>query len=152
MKTLIAFLIAVIGGYVLATVLVSWTNMQAIADLGFEITWSQRSDTIFHDLVSMTSTYLPLMAIALLIGFLIAALIIRTRPSLAFVGYVLSGFIAVIVLHVLMKAALGLTGIAAVRSTMGLLVQGLAGAFAGWCFFRVKIGGTTGPLDPESSP
>lgn len=151
MKTLMAYLVSVIAGYVLATVLVSWTNIQAIVDLGFEITMSQRGDTIIHDLVSMTATYLPLMAIALLIGFLVAGLIIRMKPSLAFVGYVLAGFVAVVVLHVAMKAALGLTGIAAVRGMMGLIVQGLAGAFAGWCFFRLKVGGPEASESAESS-
>jgi len=151
MKTLMAYLVSVIAGYVLATVLVSWTNIQAIVDLGFEITLSQRGDTIIHDLVSMTATYLPLMAIALLIGFVVAGLIIRMKPSLAFVGYVLAGFVAVVVLHVAMKAALGLTGIAAVRGMMGLIVQGLAGAFAGWCFFRLKIGGPKASEPTESS-
>lgn len=151
MKTLMAYLVSVIAGYVLATVLVSWTNIQAIVDLGFEITLSQRGDTIIHDLVSMTATYLPLMAIALLIGFVVAGLIIRMKPSLAFVGYVLAGFVAVIVLHVAMKAALGLTGVAAVRGMMGLIVQGLAGAFAGWCFFRLKIGGPEASEPAESS-
>jgi hypothetical protein len=151
MKTLMAYLVSVIAGYVLATVLVSWTNIQAIVDLGFEITLSQRGDTIIHDLVSMTATYLPLMAIALLIGFLVAGLIIRMKPSLAFVGYVLAGFVAVVVLHVAMKAALGLTGIAAVRGMMGLIVQGLAGAFAGWCFFRLKVGGPETSEPAESS-
>ena len=39
-----------------------------------------------------------------------------------------------------MKAVLGLTGIAAVRGPLGLVSQGLAGAFAGWIFFRIKLG------------
>ena len=140
MKTIGAFVVAAIGGYLIAAVMVSWVNMQSIVDLGFEITFAQRLDTIAHDVMSLGMTYLPLMTIALLIGFLVAAGIIRLKPSLAFIGYILAGFAAVVALHVIMKAVLGLTGIAAVRGPLGLVSQGLAGAFAGWIFFRIKLG------------
>ena len=89
--------------------------------------------------MSLGMTYLPLMTIALLIGFLIAAGIIRLKPSLAFIGYILAGFAAVVALNVIFKAVNGLTGIAAVRGPLGLLSQWLAGAFAGWGFFRMKF-------------
>ena len=90
MKTIGAFVVAAIGGYLIAAVMVSWVNMQSIVDLGFEITFAQRLDTITHDVMSLGMTYLPLMTIALLIGFLVAAGIIRLKPSLAFIGYILA--------------------------------------------------------------
>ena len=133
MKTIGAFVVAAIGGYLIAAVMVSWVNMQSIVDLGFEITVAQRLDTITHDVISLGMTYLPLMTIALLIEFLVAAGIIRLKPS-PFIGYIFAGFAAVLALHVIMKAILGLTGIAAVRGPLGLASQGLAGAFAGWIF------------------
>ena len=43
MKTIGAFVVAAIGGYLIAAVMVSWVNMQSIVDLGFEITFAQRS-------------------------------------------------------------------------------------------------------------
>ena len=64
-------MVAAIGGYLIAAVMVSWVNMQSIVDLGFEITVAQRLDTITHDVKSLGMTYLPLMTIALLIGFLL---------------------------------------------------------------------------------
>ena len=70
MKTIGAFVVAAIGGYLIAAVMVSWVNMQSIVDLGFEITVAQRLDTITHDVMSLGMTYLPLMTIALLIAFL----------------------------------------------------------------------------------
>ena len=99
MKTIGAFVIAAIGGYLIAAVMVSWVNMQSIVDLGFEITFAQRLDTITHDVMSLGMTYLPLMTIALLIGFLVVAGIIRLKPSLAFIGYILAGFAAVVALR-----------------------------------------------------
>ena len=36
MKTIGAFVVAAIGGYLIAAVMVSWVNMQSIVDLGFE--------------------------------------------------------------------------------------------------------------------
>ena len=74
--------------------------------------------------MSLGMTYLRSLTIALLIGFLVAAGIIRLKPSLAFIGYILAGFAAVVALHVIMKAVLGPAGIA-VRGPLGLVSQGL---------------------------
>ena len=150
MRTIGAFVVAVIGGYLIAAVMVSWVNMQSIVNLGFEITLVQRFDTIVHDVISLGMTYLPLMTIALLIGFLIAAGIVRLKPSLAFIGYILAGFAAVVALHVIIKAVNGLTWIAAVRGPLGLLSQGLSGAFAGWGFFRLKFGAPRAMSDVDA--
>ena len=53
MKSIGAFVVAAIGGYLIAAVMVSWVNMQSIVDLGFEITFAQRVDTITHDVMSL---------------------------------------------------------------------------------------------------
>ena len=37
-------------------------------------------------------------------------------------------------MHVIMKMVLGLTGVAPTRTMMGLLAQGVAGAFGGYLF------------------
>ena len=80
--------------------------------------------------MSLGMTYLPLMIIALLIEFLIAAGIIRLKPSLAFIGYILAGFAAVVALHVIMKAVLGLTGITGAWATR-VSIAGIGGRIRG---------------------
>ena len=87
-------------------------------------------------------TYLPLMTIALLIGFLVAAGIIRLKPSLAFIGYILAGFAAVVALHVIMKAVLGLTGIAAVRGPLRVSIAGVGRRIRGMDLFQNQAGRT----------
>ena len=49
-------------------------------------------------------------------------------------GYVSAGFITMIAIHVILKAVLGLSGIAPTRDVIGLIAQGLSGAMGGLVF------------------
>ena len=66
---------------------------------------------------------------------------IRKKPHLRALGYVLAGFvamIAMIAMPVIMKLVLGLSGIAPTRTIVGLLAQGLAGGAGGYLFCRLS--------------
>ncbi|MDZ7684475.1 MAG: hypothetical protein U5O39_05285 [Gammaproteobacteria bacterium] len=71
----------------------------------------------------MLDLYLPLVGIALAIALAVARLVIGFLPHLRLVGYVLSGFVGLIALHVILEAVLGLSGIAPTR-------------FSGACYCR----------------
>ena len=102
--------------------------------MGFEITASHRVDALIHDITHMYDIFLPVIAIALAIGLSVAAGIIRFVPHLRLIGYVSAGFVAMIAIHLILKALLGLTGIAPTREVMGLVAQGIAGAAGGFVF------------------
>ncbi len=134
LNTILGYLAAVLVAYILGAAFVSQGNISAVVQMGFEITAGQRLDAFIHDVTHMYDIYLPLIAIGMLIGLSIAAGIIRFAPNLRLIGYVSAGFVAMISIHLLLKAALGLTGIAPTREMTGLLAQGLAGAFGGYIF------------------
>jgi hypothetical protein len=48
--------------------------------------------------------------------------------------FALAGFVAVVALHLIMKAVLGVSGIAVTRTVAGLIGQGVAGAIGGYCY------------------
>ena len=135
MKVISGYLLAVLVAYVSGAVFVSQGNIAAVSAMGFEITLGQRVDAMVHDVSNMYDIYLILIAIGLMIALPVAALIIRSFPDLRLIGYVSAGFITMIAIHVILKAVLGLSGIAPTRDVIGLIAQGLSGAMGGLVFY-----------------
>lgn len=133
-----AFFPAVILSYILAATLVSQVNLASIAPLGVPVDAAMRLQVMLHDVIGMASSYLLLILLALAIGFAVAAGVVRFDPAHRVLWYTLAGFVAVLVLHLTMKALLGLSGIAATRSLPGLISQAMAGAAGGYLFARLS--------------
>jgi hypothetical protein len=76
-RTLTAYLAAVLVTYVVAAFAATQSVMNALQGLGAPVTAGVRLDAAWHDLLGMASSYLPIIAIALLIAFPVAALICR---------------------------------------------------------------------------
>ncbi len=131
------FFAAVIVTYLLGVLFVSQANLANVAAMGMTIDWSHRIDAILHDLVNMVSLYLPLIAVGLLIAFAVTGGLLKFVPNLRLIGFVLAGFVGLIALHMIMKAALGMSGIAPTRTLIGLLAQGVAGAVGGFIYVLV---------------
>lgn len=136
-KTIYSFAGAVLATYVLGAIFVSQGNIASVVALGFEVSGGQRLDAALHDIVNMTDIYLPLVSVSLLLGLPVAFAVIRKKPHLRMLGYVLAGFVAMIAMPVIMKMVLGLSGIAPTRTHVGLLAQGLAGGVGGYLFCRL---------------
>jgi hypothetical protein len=137
MKVIGGFIAAVIVTYILGALFISQGNIGAVVGMGFDVTLGDRVDAAIHDLTHMYDLYLPLVTIGLLIAFLVTGIILRFVPNLRFVGFVLAGVVGMIALHVIMKAVLGLSGIAPTREIMGLLAQGVAGGFGGYAYYAL---------------
>ena len=136
-KTTGSFLVAVIAAYLLGAIFVSQGNIAAVVALGFDVGMGQRLDAAVHDMLNMTDIYLPLVAISLLLGFPVAYAIVRKRPHLRLIGYTMAGFVALIAIHVIIKAVVGISGVAPTRTLPGLLCQGIAGGVGGYLFYRL---------------
>ena len=137
-KTTYSFVGAVLAAYILGAIFVSQGNIASVIALGFEVSGGQRIDAALHDILHMTDIYLPLVTVSLLLGLPVAFAVIRKKPHLRTLGYVLAGFVALIAMPVIMKLVLGLSGIAPTRTIVGLLAQGLAGGAGGYLFCRMS--------------
>ncbi|MDG1702847.1 MAG: hypothetical protein P8I46_01380 [Pseudomonadales bacterium] len=137
-RTLGSYIAAVIVAYCFGALFISQGNIAAVTGLGFDVTMSQRLGAIVHDVSGMTDIYLPLVAVSLLLGLPVAFAVIRKNPHLRMIGYVSAGFVALLAMHVIMKAVLGLSGIAPTRTLWGLLAQGVAGGIGGYLFCRLS--------------
>lgn len=134
LKTMSSFMLAVLVTYLAGIMFISQVNLASIIEVGMTVDMGVRIDAALHDLTHMYDIYLPLVAVALLIAFSVAAGIIKFVPDLRLFGYVLAGFVGLVAIHVIMKMVLGFTLFAATRSLIGLLLQGVAGAAGGWIF------------------
>ena len=137
-KTTYSFVGAVLAAYILGAIFVSQGNIASVIALGFEVSGGQRIDAALHDILHMTDIYLPLVTVSLLLGLPVAFAVIRKKPHLRTLGYVLAGFVALSAMPVIMKLVLGLSGIAPTRTIVGLLAQGLAGGAGGYLFCRLS--------------
>jgi hypothetical protein len=137
-RTLGSYIAAVIVAYCFGALFISQGNIAAVTGLGFDVTMSQRLGAIVHDISGMTDIYLLLVAISLLLGLPVAFAVVRKNPHLRMIGYVSAGFVALLAMHVIMKAVLGLSGIAPTRTLWGLLAQGVAGGIGGYLFCRLS--------------
>jgi hypothetical protein len=140
LKRILAFMVAVLGGYVFAVLAYSQLNLSNLTDMGVAVGFSDRFGTFAHDVLSMTSMYLPIMTVALLVAFLLAALVLRWVPHLRVLGYVLAGAVGMLAVILFFKVAMGTNPIAVTRTLVGLVSQGLAGAVAGLVYVRVTQG------------
>jgi hypothetical protein len=79
--------------------------------------------------------FLPMVAFALLIAFMTAALLCRWLARWRLPLYAVAGAAALVTIHLILHLAFGLTPIAIARTAGGLMLQGLAGAAGGVCYF-----------------
>jgi hypothetical protein len=141
MRAIKAFIPAVLLAYLLASVISTQLTLSQVQAMGLDVTLGTRLATTFEDMAGMASSYLPLIAIAFALGLPVAGGLSRLLPAQRAVLYALAGLVAIVALHTIMKAALGISGIAVTRSLPGLLSQGLAGAAGGYIFHLLSRGG-----------
>ena len=134
----LAFVAALLGGYTAAVLAYSQLNLSNLSDMGVSVL-GDRFATFAHDLLSMTSVYLPIMAVALLVAFLFATLVLRWVPHLRTLGYVLGGTVGMLALILFFKVSMGTNPIAVTRTVVGFASQCLAGAVAGLIYVRLNV-------------
>ena len=136
MRIVIAFLGAVAGCYVLGATFVTNHVANNLQTMGVDVPLALRLQMMGHDLLGLTSLYLPILAVALLVGFVVAALLLKV-PALAAkrtAAYIGAGALAIFALNIALLLPFETHLLAATRSTLGLVLQVAAGAVGGWLF------------------
>ncbi|MDA9256850.1 hypothetical protein N9P41_02890 [Pseudomonadales bacterium] len=128
------FLAAVVATYTVAVIGYSQINLLNLMDMGIAVDFALRAQTLQHDLVGMLDLFLPIVIVALLLAFGVAALIIRRVPHLRTIGYVLAGTMGIYAVIVSLGLMMGTNPIAVTRTAGGLLSQVAAGAVGGFVF------------------
>ena len=138
MRTISAYLAALASAYLVAVIGASGHVIGQLKRMGVALDFSQRAAMVGHDLIGMLQSFLPMVAVGLLIGFLVAGLLARRWPRARPTLFIVAGAVALLTIHVALKLAFEITPIAAARTGLGLAGQALAGALGGWLFTRIK--------------
>lgn len=134
LRVLTAYLAAVLVAYAGAAIAHTQFVMARLDDMGVDVGAADRLEATLHDLAGMAPLFLPMVAVALAVAFLIAHAVIRRLPHWRPVGYALAGGLAVLTIHVVLYQAFSITPVAGARTTLGLTAQALCGALGGWVF------------------
>ena len=138
-RNLCGFLAAVIAAYVLGAIFVSQGNIASIVAMDFDVSVAQRFDAALHDVTNMTGIYLPVIAVSYLISMPVATFLIKYAPQLRMLLYVLAGATGLLVIHLILKLVLGISGIAPTRTLVGLIAQAIAGGVGGYLFHVISM-------------
>jgi hypothetical protein len=134
-RSIFAFIVAVLVAYLIGAALATQHVLGALTDMGMDITFAVWAEATLHDLIGMFAIYVPLITVAFLIGIPVALLISRGRPGWRRIGYIVGCFTSIVAIHSLMPQVLDVTPVAATRYFSGLMMQGFAGAVAGYVFY-----------------
>ena len=131
---------AAIAGVVLASAFHTQMVIAALGEAGASVAFDRRLAMTGNDLVGLLPQFGAVIAIALAIGFLVAAGLRRVLKPLAGVAYPLAGAAAIAVALTAMSMAFdGITPIAGARTALGFALQCLAGAVSGLVFSMVAV-------------
>ena len=132
MRTVISLTLGILLAYAAGSVLGTQVVLNNVAAMGLEVTLAMRWSSSVSDLAGLAGTLLPLMAIALLPGWLILDWLgRRSTMSVASGWYVLAGAAGIAILHPALNWAFGVDVFAPARTLPGLLGQSVAGGLGG---------------------
>jgi hypothetical protein len=133
-RQLIAYLLAIVVAYLCAVVVATQSVVASLNGMGVTVSFGDRIEMTLQDLAGMAGIFLPVIAAGFLIAFLVAALLVRWLGQRRDWLFILAGAVALVMVHLVLKLAFGITPIAVGRTTGGLLMQGLAGAAGAYVF------------------
>lgn len=138
-----AFIVALVVGTVLGSLVQTQFNLQALEALGVEISMETRLETSVQDLVNFAPLYAILFGLSFLFSQGLAFLIVRWTGKLSrFWLYPLAAAVGLwATLEIVNALAPMPTLIAATRGAGGLLTMLVTAAIAGWLFARLVSGG-----------
>ena len=132
MRTVISLTFGVLLAYVVGSVLGTQVVLSNVESMGLNVTLAMRWSSSLSDVAGLMGSLLPLMAIALLPGWLILDWLSR-RPAMSVAPswYVLAGAAGIAILHPALTLAFGIDVFAPARTLPGLLGQAVAGGLGG---------------------
>lgn len=134
-RWVLGLIVAALATYIVGTAL---NSQFVIAMHDISVSIGDRFNMTMFDISNMVP-YLVIIAVALLLGFVIATILKRFLPNLARIAYPIAGAAAIAVTLGAMYMMFQTIPISGARSTMGFLAQVFAGAIGGWVFARIAV-------------
>jgi hypothetical protein len=132
------FLIVVLCTFALASLAHSQFVLAELSAVNIDITLAARISMSLDDLLGLFPMFAAAIALSLVLGFGVVALIRKFRPQLSLWLYPAAGAMAMLAMLLAMHPILDITLIAGARSTLGIVFQSLAGLIGGWLFMGLR--------------
>ena len=141
-RVLISLTSGILLAYVAGSVLGTQVVLNNVAAMGLDVTLAMRWSSSLSDVTGLAGTLLPLMAIALLPGWLILYWLGR-QPTrrVAPAWFILTGAMGIAVLHPTLNWVFGVDVFAPARTMSGLFGQAVAGGLGGVAVALARRGG-----------
>jgi len=153
LRIIIGYVVGIVAAFLLGSMLGTQFVLASVQSMGLEVSWAARVDATLDDLLGLSATLLPVMALVLAVVWgLYDVIMTRMRSARGPYHYALVGGLCILALHPLLGAVLDVDVFAATRSWFGLLTQAIAGAFGGWCCGRFRMGASTSNHSTQNIP
>ncbi len=134
LRLAVAFPVAVAATFVATSVVHTEFVLAGLASIGAPAPLDLNLATVVGDVAGLAPALAPVVAIALALGFVVAAGLKRVLKPLAGIAYPLAGFAAMATALYAMKLSYHTTPLAGARSDAGYVLICLAGALGGYAF------------------
>ncbi len=136
LRVLLAFLLSAGIAASFGALFHSFGTQNALIAAGLDFPVADRLRSALEDYVGLVpGQYGAVIAVALALGFVVAAILRRVLKPLAGVAFPVAGAAAVaLTLHFMSQQFYGTTPIAGARGPLGFGLQCLAGGIGGWVF------------------
>lgn len=135
-KTVMAFLLAVVMTFLLASIVGTQIVLSDIRSFGLIVSLPDRFSATLHDIIGLAPALSILVSAAFLVSFIIATLCTRFLGGKRTYWYLAAGFTCLPAALMLIKSTMGGTLFAAARTGSGMLLIALCGLLGGWVFAR----------------
>ena len=133
MRIVLAMAVGILVAFVVGSVIGTQMVLRSVEEMGLAVSWGMRLSSSWNDIVGLSASLLPLMAIALTPAWLLLAWLDRRSVLTINAGIcAMCGALCVGLLHPILNMAFSVDVFAPARSWAGLLCQAVAGALGGW--------------------
>lgn len=137
-RVVLAFILAVVVTTVLGAIAHTQFVLGRLADLGIDISFSDRLSMTLHDVAGMGPMFGAIIGLGFIVAMGAAALVFWLAGVQRMLIYGVAGAVAVAVALLTMGMVYDITPIAGARSTAGFIAQMVAGVLGGLTFARLS--------------
>ena len=139
MRGVTAYTVGVLVAYIVGSVIGTQMILYSVSTMALEVTLNARLGSTVNDLVGLSASLLPMMAVSLVIPWLVCDFVTRRHLHLRSpLLYGLAAAFAIAILHIALSQIFGMDVFAPARTLAGLLSQCLAGAIGGVCLNALR--------------
>ena len=139
MRGVTAYTLGVLVAYIVGSVIGTQMILYSVSTMALEVTLNARLGSTVNDLVGLSASLLPMMAVSLVSPWLAGDCVTRRHLHLRSpLLYGLAAAFAIAILHIALSQIFGMDVFAPARTLAGLLGQCLAGAIGGVCLNALR--------------